>query len=567
MSTKVFNTRLQLKYDSWKNWYDNNPTLLAGEIAIVNVPAQTNESTGEVTQKPAILFKVGDGTTDFRTLDWASGLAADVYEWAKREKGLATEIFTVDDVSVEDVLNALKETLDNLEASEVAYIKKAKNEAGETIPGEGINVEVALDSLYEAISTLSGDSSESIADLITKVNKNSEDIAKAQADATQALADAAAANENANSRVSTSDFETFKSTNSQAISNAAQAAADANANAETRVKTADFETFKTANTKAIEDAAKAGTDAAAVVDGKLTEYKTSNDAALDAVRTTANAAAVKADVNAAFEGVNATIATLAAKADVEASFEEVNGEIADINEAIEAINTEAATHAKQADLEAEIDRATKAEAQALVDAKAYADDIKEAILGGEGLKDTFDTLLEIQTWIEGDGVNTTELTTAIAAETKAREEADEDFEARVSALEGKVDVDKVSEAIAAGVAGEAALREAADTALSNRIKVYEDNKDTYALKTEVEAAEGRAAADATSKANTAEANAKAYTDAEIDKVEAEVAKKANTADLHKVATSGKIEDLDQEVEYVIFNCGTASTLISEPITE
>ena len=560
MSTKVFNTRLQLKYDSWKNWYDNNPTLFAGEIAIVNVPAQTNESTGEVTQKPAILFKVGDGTTDFRTLDWASGLAADVYGWAKREKGLATEIFTTDDVSVEDVLSALKETLDNLEASEVAYTKKAKNEAGETIPGEEINVEVALDSLYEAISTLSGDSSESIADLITKVNKNSENIVKAQADATQALADAAAANENANSRVSTSDFEAFKSTNSQAIADAAQAAADANANAETRVKTADFETFKTANTQAIEAAA-------AGVQGNLDAYEEANDAALAGVKATAEAAAVKADVDAAFEGVNATIETLATKADVAASFETVNGEIADINEAIAGINEAAATHATKEELATAKEEASAAAAKALEDAQAYADEIKSDLLGeSETLEGTYDTLKEIAGWIAThEGETVVELTTAISDEEAARKAADEDFETRVSALEGKVDVEKVSDAIDAGVAGEATLREAADTALSNRIKDLEDNKAGYATTTQVATAKQEAidaaAADATSKADAAEADANAYTDEKI-------------GDLHTVASTGKLGDLENEgrattadADYVIFYCGTASILTNPEVTE
>lgn len=511
MSTKVFNTRLQLKYDSWKNWYDNNPTLLAGEIAIVNVPAQTDESTGEVTQKPAILFKVGDGTTDFRTLDWASGLAADVYEWAKREKGLATEIFTADDVSVEDVLSALKETLDNLEASEVAYTKKAKNEAGEIVSGEEINVEVALDSLYEAISTLSGDSSESIADLITKVNKNSENITKAQADATQALADAAAANENANSRVSTSDFETFKSTNSQAISNAAQAAADANANAETRVKTTDFEAFKTTNTQAIDAAASAGTTAAAGVQDNLDAYVEANDAALAGVKATADAAAVKADVDSAFEAVN---------------------------DDIKALEEASATHATKTELTDGL--ATKADKEAF---EAVQTTVNNFFSDEAVVNDTIDTLKEIANYIATD------------------KEGAADITARVGVLEGKVDVEKVSTAIATTkgeatkytddeIAAEVIARDAAIAAAEGRAATDAKNKADAAQT----AAEATASADATTKANAAQAAAEAYTD---EKVGA----------LHEVATSGKIEDLEQEVEYVIFNCGSASTLVNDPITE
>ena len=79
MSNKTFQTRISLKYDTYQNWTTNNPVLLAGEIAITTVPA----AQGSVTQVPAIMFKSGDGTTAYNDLPWASGLAADVYPWAK----------------------------------------------------------------------------------------------------------------------------------------------------------------------------------------------------------------------------------------------------------------------------------------------------------------------------------------------------------------------------------------------------------------------------------------------------------------------------------------------------
>lgn len=49
--------------------------------------------------------------------------------------------------------------------------------------------------------------------------------------------------------------------------------------------------------------------------------------------------------------------------------------------------------------------------------KKYVDNMKDSILG-EGISETFDTLKEIQDWMEGEGVNATELTEAIAAETE-----------------------------------------------------------------------------------------------------------------------------------------------------
>ena len=75
----TLNTRIQLKYDTYTNWHTSNPVLLAGELAIAEIPAET----GAVPNEPAYLLKVGNGTDHFDDLDWISGKAADVYGWAK----------------------------------------------------------------------------------------------------------------------------------------------------------------------------------------------------------------------------------------------------------------------------------------------------------------------------------------------------------------------------------------------------------------------------------------------------------------------------------------------------
>ena len=81
MATTTFNTRISLKYDIYANWVEKDPVLLAGELAVVVVPA----ATGAVAKEPAILFKAGDGSSKFSQLQFAAGLAADVYDWAKAE--------------------------------------------------------------------------------------------------------------------------------------------------------------------------------------------------------------------------------------------------------------------------------------------------------------------------------------------------------------------------------------------------------------------------------------------------------------------------------------------------
>ena len=79
MATKDLKARLKLKYDLYANWITNDPVLLAGEAAIAVVPADTNA----VVQEPCILIKIGDGTKKFSQLPFVSGIAADVYTWAK----------------------------------------------------------------------------------------------------------------------------------------------------------------------------------------------------------------------------------------------------------------------------------------------------------------------------------------------------------------------------------------------------------------------------------------------------------------------------------------------------
>lgn len=86
MAEKILNTRIQLKHDTYANWDTKNPVLKKGEISICEVPVGGSASDADQTTKPAILFKVGDGTSNWKALPWASALAADVYSWAKAAK-------------------------------------------------------------------------------------------------------------------------------------------------------------------------------------------------------------------------------------------------------------------------------------------------------------------------------------------------------------------------------------------------------------------------------------------------------------------------------------------------
>lgn len=79
MANKTFSTRIKNKIDTYANWIDKDPVLLNGEIAVVIIPAETGAVQGE----PVTLFKVGDGTKNFSQLEFTGAKAADVYGWAK----------------------------------------------------------------------------------------------------------------------------------------------------------------------------------------------------------------------------------------------------------------------------------------------------------------------------------------------------------------------------------------------------------------------------------------------------------------------------------------------------
>ena len=82
MAERTINTRIQSRYDTYTNWTSGNAQkLLKGEIAVVSVTA--GQLGANYPARDCILFKVGDGTHNFVDLPWLTGLAGDVYDWAK----------------------------------------------------------------------------------------------------------------------------------------------------------------------------------------------------------------------------------------------------------------------------------------------------------------------------------------------------------------------------------------------------------------------------------------------------------------------------------------------------
>lgn len=142
MANKAFNTRICMKNDTYAQWVEKNPVLLKGEIAVVVIPA----NTGAVQGEPVTLFKVGDGTKKFSQLDFIGAKAADVYEWAKastKPTYAATEISGLSDYisgKVQDTDTQYKIEADSGNARKFYLYSKPLNGSWGTTPVSTIEI-------------------------------------------------------------------------------------------------------------------------------------------------------------------------------------------------------------------------------------------------------------------------------------------------------------------------------------------------------------------------------------------------------------------------------------------
>ena len=281
---KKINTRIQLKYSTLAEWSDlsaegkgGNLVLKPGEVGIVAIP---KESTHLQTTPPAIMFKVGNGTTAFKDLPWASALAADVYGWAKKSVPDVADFGDIIAAARDGLIGAdsVVKTLNGLKGD--VTIAVADDETHITVSKSGQTITFALNLSNTEKAALS---SGITVDKVTKYDGYEEKITAAKTQADKGVKDAAAAQATASAAVPTETFNSFKTENTAAINAAKKAGTDAQAAAEAAQATAnaavtstEFETFKTTNNTAISDAKQAGLTASQ----DLASYRTTNDAAV-----------------------------------------------------------------------------------------------------------------------------------------------------------------------------------------------------------------------------------------------------------------------------------------------
>ena len=381
---KILNTRLQMKYDSYANWTsttlgDNkgaNFVLKAGEIGICHLPTSYNEQQVVGSQPSQVLFKVGDGTSKFHELPWASAKAADVYAWAKQASLPVTKVGN---------------------GNVVAAIEWDENTKGLKFTTASVATSEGMEQLANRVTTIENTYATD-AELAAAVEAINSAIAL--------KADKTYVDEQLALKVNVSDFNTFKSENTAAIGAAkSEAIAAAKTETETQVNA-----LRDGAVKANADAIAAikdhdSVDSFADVMTEMAKYQLSGDYATKAeaqgyanAKDAAIAEAKKAgtDANAALEAYKTSNnAAVALKAD---------------QTALDAVSAVANAAATQAALAEEIDRAKAAE-------KANADAI--ALLTNGVDQDKIDGINDLIKYVEDHGPEVVAMQEDIAANTKA----------------------------------------------------------------------------------------------------------------------------------------------------
>lgn len=144
MAEKNLTGRFQFTYASIETWITNDPVMKQGEFGFTTVATESVNKNG-VKNPPAVLMKVGDGTSKWSELSFLSGLAADVSAWAKADTKptySATEISGLSDYIGEQIQDT--DTQYRLtKVTDYSYKLQSKSKDGSTwtdVSGSTINV-------------------------------------------------------------------------------------------------------------------------------------------------------------------------------------------------------------------------------------------------------------------------------------------------------------------------------------------------------------------------------------------------------------------------------------------
>ena len=505
-NAKTFmNVRIKNKYDSYEAWAESGLILEAGEIAIAYTTVDVNVENG-TAKHPALLMKVGDGENTFANLPWLSAKAADVLTACKSETALTTFVNNV----IADAGIASDDAMQEL-AGRVGTVESDLNTAETGLKARVTTAEGAIDALEALVGDeeVSKQISDAIAELnlattyaaiqhtheISEVNGLSDAIAAAKKsgdDAATALGEYKTLNDaavkvNSDAITAIKDgavIDSFKDVEDALATK--QAAGDYATKTEAQgyadAKDAAIQAAQKAADDAAAAAAQALVDAKAYTDEEIAEWVGDKTVAAQISETIANYTNT--------EGMNQAIA--AAKEEAIGHADDLNTEMNTRVLALEAIDHD---HANKAELDL-IQTGDKAKWDAAEqNAKDYADDLDEAM-------DARVQAIEAK-FGEGEGNVESQIAAAVAAEAELREAADEALQAqigtasaegveatgltaRIEELEELVGDEKVSKAIADAVKVEEDRAKGIEGGLETRLAAVEGDYLKAADKTELE---------------------------------------------------------------------------------
>lgn len=300
---KRLQTRLMLKYDSYENWTRNNPNLLKGEVAIAVIDVADNTQTHSGQAVPQLLMKVGNGLEGdagkYNSLPFVSGLAADVHSWAKKADKPSYAINEISGAKEYQVVKA-KKTVDGVEVDdEFKYILQSRKAQSSDAWTDVSTIDMAkIEARIAAIEGRMTTAEGKITTLEGTVGDDTKGLVKDVADLKAAIGDGGSVENAITEAINALD------TPEGGVSQTAGADGLAlNIVQENGVITGISGSIAAETYDAY--------GSAAAVDKKLTEYKTSNDAAVKAAADAAAAAQKAADDEkaareAAIEGLDFT---------------------------------------------------------------------------------------------------------------------------------------------------------------------------------------------------------------------------------------------------------------------
>lgn len=252
MPNKVLNSRLKLKVDTLENWESSEVILLAGEVAFATIAT----ASGNITNVPTVVMKVGDGEHKWSELKYVYAQASDVYAWAKAatkptytyteiggrptigdgtitvQFGEFSDTFTVNQAGNKTINIPVPAQVEDTNTqyqivTDGTTLKLQKKDIGDEafsdVSGQTFNLATILDDTFDA----HGAAQTVQAALNSYKTTNDAAVQAAQEDATQALSDAAAAASAASQAAQAAATADGKAVAAQSTADAAQATANA----------------------------------------------------------------------------------------------------------------------------------------------------------------------------------------------------------------------------------------------------------------------------------------------------------------------------------------------------